>query len=111
MAKSSIYPAAMQYLSELSATNAGVSAMGIKLDSTIAETIATQADAMISTVQKLSAALEKHDFASTEEHMQFCAKEILVLMSDIRANADALEGEVSDDLWPLPKYREMLFIK
>ena len=111
MAKSSIYPAAMQYLSELSTTNAGVSAMGIKLDSTIAETIATQANEMIASVQKLSAAIEKHDFSSTEEHMQFCAKEILVLMSDIRANADALEGEVSDDLWPLPKYREMLFIK
>ena len=25
--------------------------------------------------------------------------------------ADALEGIVSDELWPLPTYREMLFIK
>ena len=25
--------------------------------------------------------------------------------------ADALEADVSDELWPLPKYQEMLFIK
>ena len=30
-------------------------------------------------------------------------------MADVRATSDALELAVSDDLWPLPKYREMLF--
>jgi glutamine synthetase len=30
-------------------------------------------------------------------------------MADVREIADALELAVSDDLWPLPKYREMLF--
>jgi glutamine synthetase len=43
--------------------------------------------------------------------MQFCAKEIRSLMDEIRSHADALEAEVSDELWPLPKYREMLFIR
>jgi len=32
-------------------------------------------------------------------------------MDKVREYADALEGEVADDLWPLPKYQEMLFIK
>jgi glutamine synthetase len=32
-------------------------------------------------------------------------------MGELRASADALEGIVDDDLWPLPKYREMLFVK
>jgi glutamine synthetase len=32
-------------------------------------------------------------------------------MSDVRDAADKLERVVSDDLWPLPKYEEMLFIK
>jgi hypothetical protein len=27
------------------------------------------------------------------------------------ADGDVLEGLVADDLWPLPAYREMLFIK
>jgi len=29
----------------------------------------------------------------------------------VREYADALEGEVADDLWPLPTYQELLFIK
>jgi len=29
----------------------------------------------------------------------------------VRSYADALEADVADELWPLPKYQEMLFIK
>jgi glutamine synthetase len=32
-------------------------------------------------------------------------------MAGVRSVADRLEGIVADDLWPLPKYSEMLFIK
>jgi glutamine synthetase len=32
-------------------------------------------------------------------------------MMTVRETADRLEGIVADDLWPLPKYEEMLFIK
>lgn len=32
-------------------------------------------------------------------------------MADVREIADTLERTVSDDLWPLPRYSEMLFIK
>ncbi len=32
-------------------------------------------------------------------------------MLTVRESADKLETMVSDDLWPLPTYREMLFIK
>jgi glutamine synthetase len=32
-------------------------------------------------------------------------------MADVRAIADMLERTVADDLWPLPRYSEMLFIK
>ena len=60
---------------------------------------------------KLAEALADHDFASTEEHMQFCASTIRALMDEVRAAADALEADVADELWPLPKYQEMLFIK
>ena len=37
-------------------------------------------------------------------------EEILAAMSDLRQAADALEKMIPDDLWPLPKYREMLFV-
>jgi glutamine synthetase len=32
-------------------------------------------------------------------------------MDAVREVADQLEGIVADDLWPLPKYQEMLFVK
>jgi glutamine synthetase len=53
----------------------------------------------------------KHDFGSIEEHMQYCAKTIRPMMDELRKDADALEGEVADDFWPLPTYQEMLFVK
>jgi len=30
-------------------------------------------------------------------------------MAKVRRIADTLEGLVDDNIWPLPKYREMLF--
>src|SRR3954463_5462310 len=36
---------------------------------------------------------------------------VIPAMDGVRAVADRLEGIVADDLWPLPKYQEMLFIK
>jgi glutamine synthetase len=111
MAKSMIYPAAIQYLGKISDTSASMEGMGIELDNSVAKTVAAEANAMMAAVSKLVEAMEKEDFASTEEHMQFCAEEIRGLMDRIRAHADTLEGEISDELWPLPKYREMLYIK
>ena len=35
----------------------------------------------------------------------------LAAMAEVREAADKLEKVVADDLWPLPKYEEMLFIK
>ncbi|HHL18173.1 MAG TPA: glutamine synthetase type III [Thiothrix sp.] len=111
MAKTTIYPTAMTYLAELATTNASMSAMGIDMDKSVAETVAAEANAMIAAVDKLSAAIAMHDFDDTDAHMQHCAGNILPLMLEIRAHADTLETEISDELWPLAKYREMLFIK
>jgi glutamine synthetase len=111
MAKTLIYPAAISYLAELSITNSSMAEMGIELDNSIAKKVALESNAMLAEVTKLSEAIAKHDFATTEEHMHFCAKEILPLMLEVRAHADSLEMEVADELWPLPKYQEMLFIK
>ena len=35
----------------------------------------------------------------------------LPLMLSVRSAADSLEGLIADDLWPLPTYQEMLFIR
>jgi glutamine synthetase len=36
---------------------------------------------------------------------------VIPAMRKVRACADVLEDIVADDLWPLPTYQEMLFIK
>ncbi len=38
------------------------------------------------------------------------AEQVLPVFDRLRAAADALEGHLSDLRWPLPKYREMLFL-
>ena len=111
MAKTLIYPAAIRYLADLAITSSSLVDMEIDLDNSTAISVAAEANAMMEAVGKLSEAMEQHDFASTEEHMQFCAKTIRALMDEVRSHADALETEVADELWPLPKYQEMLFIK
>jgi len=113
IAKTIIYPAAMRYLSEIAKTNSRFSILEteIDLDKSIASTIAEETNAMVKAINELSEVMQKEEFASVEEHMQYCANEICGLMNEVRIHADALEAEISDEQWPLPKYREMLFIK
>jgi glutamine synthetase len=111
MATTMIYPAATTYLSELCSTLSSAAAVGVGMDNGVARKVASDADAMMQAVAALQAAQARHDFASTEEHMQYCAHEIRPLMEQVRSYADALEMTVSNTAWPLPKYSEMLFIK
>ena len=111
IAKTKIYPAAVQYLSELSATGSSLKEMGIVLNVDSLKKVAELTNSMMAAVSKLETAITKEEFASVEEHMQHCAQTLRSLMDEVRESADALEGEVADSLWPLPKYQEMLFIK
>ncbi|PHR98163.1 MAG: glutamine synthetase type III [Oceanobacter sp.] len=104
MATTMVYPAAVNYLSSMAST-------GFTLEFSPASKVAENANAMMAAVEQLSTALTTEEFDSTEAHMDFLAGTVRGLMDDVRAKSDALEMLVSDDLWPLPKYREMLFIK
>ncbi len=109
--KTLIYPAATRYLSELANTALSLKEVGVDFDKESLDKVSSLTKLAIDGVSKLSDALAKHDFASTEEHMQFTAQTVRPLMDTIRGYVDALEAEVADDLWPLPTYQEMLFIK
>ena len=111
IAKTYIYPAAINYLADLSAASSGMEGLGVTLDNSTAKKVADEANAMMVAVSALSEAMGKEEFASTDEHMQYIATTIRSLMDKVRVHADALECEVADNLWPLPKYQEMLFIK
>ncbi|MBD2259561.1 glutamine synthetase III [Pseudanabaena sp. FACHB-2040] len=111
MAKTIIYPAALEYLSKLSSTIASLSSLGIDFEKESATKIADLTKSLVAATGQLSEALGQHDFATTEEKMQYCAQTLRPLMDEVRQYADALEGEVADSFWPLPTYQEMLFIK
>ena len=111
MAKTAIYPTAMRHLADIATTVAGLEEMGINLDRDNIKTVAELTNSLTDKISKLSSALTKEDFGSMEEHMQYSATTLRSLMDDVRADVDTLEAEVADDLWPLPTYQEMLFIK
>jgi len=111
IAKTKIYPAAIAYLSELSHATASVSDLGLELDVSLTKEVAEHTNGLLAGVNKLESEIAKHDFADTEAHLRFSADVILPLMNEVREHGDALELLVADELWPLPKYQEMLFIK
>ena len=95
-----IFPAAVRYASELAD-----SAELLGIENTTATRIAKLAGTLQSELDALEAAVEHvHDPAA-------CRDTILPKMLDVRAAVDALELLVADDLWPLPSYQEMLFIR
>jgi glutamine synthetase len=54
---------------------------------------------------------ENQPDASPPKWAAYVRDTVIPAMDDVRDVADRLEGFVADDLWPLPKYSEMLFIK
>ncbi len=54
---------------------------------------------------------ENHPDSSPQKEALYMRDGVIPAMEDVRDVADRLEKLVADDLWPLPKYAEMLFIK
>ena len=111
IAKTKIYPAAITYLSELAHAASSVLDLGIELDTSLTKEVAEHVNGLIATIAKIDSEVAKHDFADTEAHMRHSADVLCPLMAEARVHGDALELLVADELWPLPKYSEMLFIK
>jgi glutamine synthetase len=68
-------------------------------------------DQLFVAIQKLEAANEIHEDDTIEQEARYMHDTVIPAMAGVREVADKLEKIVADDLWPLPKYWEMLFIK
>ena len=68
--------------------------------------------ALQSIADRLGMSLDELNAASDELRRSICGEhsEILAALERVRRAVDALEYQVDDSRWPLPKYREMLFI-
>jgi glutamine synthetase len=108
-----VLPAAFSYSGSL--LEAAAQAKTAKVTVVPQVEAATSVGKLIKELQKQRVALEKviKKAESMHESLEACAayltKEGADTMAAVRSAADALEGIVDDDCWPLPKYREMLF--
>ncbi len=105
-----ILPAAVRHQTELAQNIAALRAAGVEADVSGLESVTGPIGALRAALATLGSALE----AETEEDAFAEAMQardaLLPAMSAVRSAADALEGIVADDLWPLPTYQEMLYI-
>jgi glutamine synthetase len=111
MAKTLLFPAAIRYQNELASTCANLKLVGYEFDTDTLDKITELVKGLQDSCSALDKALHHHDAANLLAEAQHFADEVLPAMTMVRKYADELEGWVSDDLWPLPTYQEMLFIK
>jgi glutamine synthetase len=115
MFRSQILPAALRYQQELaSSINSYVAVMGNKGISG-QKALLTDFNLLIETGLKLCSEMEVLRQQAEEitdlgkRGITFCDK-VLPKSEELRLIVDSLESSVDDALWPLPKYRELLFM-
>ena len=79
---------------------------------TIIEKISEHESFIIGNVDKMIAARKAANAISCEREKAIAYHDnVAPLLEEIRRHVDKLETIVDDELWPLPKYRELLFIR
>ena len=114
IANRQILPAAIRYQGEVALSIAQLKAAGVAAPKGQVDLL-NDLTATIEDLQKgivtLTKAGEDHSGADSMAHAKHSRDAIIPAMNSVRTAADKLEGMVADDLWPLPTYQEMLFIK
>ncbi len=104
IAKTMILPAAVKYLGQL--LSAGTS----KGVSQIFDKVVVLTDQLVDAIHALEHAQHAaHATGSLHAEAKAFHAHVIPAQEAVRAAADELETIVSDELWPLPKYRELLF--
>lgn len=112
MANRYILPAAFKYQKEVGESVAAARAGGVpsKEGKRVLAQIVKLTDAFRAETEKLARALE-HASASAEKHARYMRDVVVPGMERLRDLGDRIEVLVPHELWPLPTYREMLFVK
>jgi len=111
--KTQILPAALRYQTEVANSISALKAAGVASSDqdALLKEISTLAGDLKKKLDALTHVLDHHAAGDSLSHATYARDKVLVAMADVRKDADKLEAIVADDLWPLPTYREMLFIK
>jgi glutamine synthetase len=112
MVKTMIFPAAVRYQSELAVSLANLRAIDIETDHDTINKVTGLIKCLQDSIDQLEELrLKQAEIDEIEDKCRICVDELLPNMRQIRGYADQLEGLVADDIWPLPSYQEILFIK
>jgi len=104
IASTMILPAAARYLGQL---NAAPSSRGINA---VCEKVSGLTDTLVDRIEALKHAQhEAHEAGSVQQEARAFVSSVIPAQDALREVADELETVVADELWPLPKYRELLF--
>ena len=108
-----VVPAGMTYLNQLAAGAADAKAAGITAvpQVALADKVGGIVTELVARRERLQAVIDRAEsmHGDPSECAALLTGEGADAMAAVRESADALELVVSDDMWPLPKYREMLF--
>ena len=111
MARTMIFPAVIRYQHDLAATCANLKLVGYEFDTDTLDRITELVKRLQDSIGALELVMAEGDSDSSEDRARYVCDKVLPAMQTVRGHADELEGLVADDLWPLPTYQEMLFIK
>ncbi len=111
IAKTKILPAALTYQSQLTALAVGLKSLNKEPKTALLDQMIGLTEALESEIHTLEHALAHEGEGDALAHAKHFRDVVVPAMLAVRVAADALEGVVSDELWPLPTYQEMLFIK
>jgi glutamine synthetase len=113
MANRYILPAGYKYLGEIATSVAAVKAAGGsgKEPKKLLDKLSKIIDEAKSSVDHLQELLDHDHEGSAAKHAKYFRDKVIPTMTTLREGGDALESLVPQNVWPLPTYREMLFIK
>ena len=110
-----IIPPSIEYLSSLAINVKTLKEAGLEVGEAqrhLVNRISVHIDELKNGVDEMTEARKKaNKMTDTEKKAIAYNKNVKDSFDDIRYHADKLERLVSDKLWQLPKYRELLFIK
>jgi glutamine synthetase len=105
IARTMLMPAVARYLGQLAAASSSSRAI-----EALAGHVGELADQLSAAIDKLEHALHAtHEAGWVQEEARVVVEQVIPAQNTLREVADELETLVADDLWPLPKYRELLF--
>ena len=111
LAKQQILPAAYRYQGELATTASAIKSAGKKADTASLDAVSELVGELESAIAKLEKAINHKAAGDVLHHAKHFRDEVVPAMVGVRQVSDSLESIIADDIWPLPKYSEMLFIK